>query len=286
VERKEYYDDIYLNRDPVGFEENVAVPIKTKIILSLLKERKNTPSQKILELGCGEGYVARIIEKNLQPSLLIGQDISFRALESARTVIKEGLFIQCEAECLPVRDNCLDLILLVDVLEHLLNPALVLKEALRLSRSLLVKVPLEKNVWGWSFKWGVEPLIRTIQGILKGRKRNNGNFFNPHIHLFSEKDITSIINVAGGRVMVRKKTGYPWDADYDEALEKVKIEMHRELGLIKSFPRYYILFNRFPLPELRMFVKRCIGKISPFLYYRCFHTHLYLLVEREKEAVN
>lgn len=86
-------------------------------------------SDKILDLGCGEGTRLKLVSENAKEA--IGIDISQEAINLARKTYKNLKFINADLEKLPLEDESFDLVYSAYVLEHLSEPEMVLHEALR-----------------------------------------------------------------------------------------------------------------------------------------------------------
>ncbi|MEM3829259.1 MAG: class I SAM-dependent methyltransferase [Conexivisphaerales archaeon] len=79
-------------------------------------------------------YIYRILEFFVQDVDVIGVDISRKMMRLALEIAKKKnlkskvSYVVCDAENLPFRDTSFDLILCYDLLEHLPNPSLCIKE--------------------------------------------------------------------------------------------------------------------------------------------------------------
>ncbi len=125
--------------------------------------RKALPSaHTFLDIGCGEGYFCRHASKDFHT---IGIDISQETLILAKEHTPQTLFMAASATGkIPRKDNSVDIVVSGDVLEHLVQPALLLKEIHRMLKpsglsllstpnpdSLGLKLKKEKGV-GYSGK--------------------------------------------------------------------------------------------------------------------------------------
>lgn len=82
--------------------------IKKKAVKSLdIKQ-----NLKILDLCCGTGDLAGIIQKNHPENEITGIDFSSKMLEIAKRKNKNIKFIEAQAEKIPFKDNCFDIILM------------------------------------------------------------------------------------------------------------------------------------------------------------------------------
>ena len=118
-----------------------------------LKSLKLKGSEKILELGCGDGKVLVNLKKNGHTGSLVGSDLSKGMYsESVKICKKEKLpieFIEASADKLPFEDNSFDVILAFFMIYHMPNIDLALKEwnrVLKPNGKLLVAIGSEKNL--------------------------------------------------------------------------------------------------------------------------------------------
>lgn len=92
--------------------------------------RRLPSANTFLDIGCGEGYFCRHASKDFHT---IGIDISQEALILAKEHSPQTLFMAASAMGeIPLKDNSVDIVVSCDVLEHLAQPALLLKEIHRI----------------------------------------------------------------------------------------------------------------------------------------------------------
>src|SRR5262249_15487725 len=77
---------------------------------------------RILELGCGDGSTLRMIKSSFDTGFCAGLDIDKKSVEIARRHIDLALCDNIEASELPDPIRDIDVILCLDVLEHLVDP--------------------------------------------------------------------------------------------------------------------------------------------------------------------
>ncbi|MGO9545648.1 MAG: class I SAM-dependent methyltransferase [Rhodomicrobium sp.] len=77
---------------------------------------------RIFELGCGEGSTSRMIKSYYDVSFCAGLDIDERAISIARQYLDLALLDNIESTVLPDAVRDIDVILCLDVLEHLIDP--------------------------------------------------------------------------------------------------------------------------------------------------------------------
>ncbi|HPZ07642.1 MAG TPA: class I SAM-dependent methyltransferase [Candidatus Eremiobacteraeota bacterium] len=149
---------------------------------------------KILDAGCGEGLaINEIINKN--NSSITGIDISMEALHIAKQLNPECFFLQCNLQTLPFLDNTFELVLSLEVLEHLKNPQKVMLELCRVSRLwLLFSVP-------------DEPVFQIVN-FLRGKNLKYWGNDPEHINHWSFKSF--VVFLQKFCYIIEQKQSFPW----------------------------------------------------------------------------
>lgn len=132
----------------------------------------------VLELGCGEGRFLRALGA-VRPELeLVGADVSRAALEGLRARAPDVETRIAEGRELPGADAEFDAVLVIDVLEHLADPAHALAEVRRVLRPggvLHLYVPCEgdaRSLWRWlPGQRGERALKRRLAGHVQRFRR-------------------------------------------------------------------------------------------------------------------
>ena len=131
-------------------------------IASLLKA---TGVEKILDAGCGEGFVVSYLLQGNDRLAITGIDCSPQAIEMARQMVPGVLFDVGDLREMPYSDDSFDLVMCLEVLEHLPDPHRGLRELKRVtSAHCLVSVPHEPFFRATNFlrgrhvpAWGRDP---------------------------------------------------------------------------------------------------------------------------------
>ena len=134
-----------------------------KRIAALIRE---TGATAMLDSGCGEGFLLLHLQQEEMSPNYFGADISLEALLWARENISEALPVSVsDIHNLPYGDNAFPLVLCLEVLEHILDSAIGLRELARVSSEyLILSVPHEPYFRGANFlrgkhlsQWGNDP---------------------------------------------------------------------------------------------------------------------------------
>ena len=118
-----------------------------RAFFSALATVRTDAEARVVDVGCGTGIVLR--EFPWRPRILCGCDASPTALEFTR---RRGIrdLVRGDVTALPFADNSIDLLLALDVIEHLDDDAAALRELTRVLRPgghLLLHVPAFGVLW-------------------------------------------------------------------------------------------------------------------------------------------
>jgi SAM-dependent methyltransferase len=113
-----------------------------------LCERAGLYPGRIAEIGCGDGALLAELGARGLAGELHGFEVSEEAARIARGRGTPGLtgVTVYDGTRLPADDGAFDVAILSHVLEHVPDPAIVLGEAARVARAVLIEVPLEANL--------------------------------------------------------------------------------------------------------------------------------------------
>ena len=99
---------------------------------------------KILDAGCGEGFITDLIYQNVKNVQITGLEYTEEALEIARSMNENIQFVQGDIYQMPFEDNAFDVVLCTEVLEHLEKPTEALHELARVAgHTVFLTVPNE-----------------------------------------------------------------------------------------------------------------------------------------------
>jgi SAM-dependent methyltransferase len=168
----------------------------------ILKELDIKPGDKILEVGCGDGYYLHLLSSLGIKIYLTGIDIDKRALDSARANLK-GKRVKLKQvdimKGIPFPSRNFDKVIMSEVAEHLPDDLKGLKEVYRILKKngvLILTVPNSN----YPFLW--DPINFTLEHFFNYHIKSGfwAGLWNQHIRLYKPKKINNVIKKAGFKV--------------------------------------------------------------------------------------
>ena len=169
-----------------------------------LKSYIGKENPRILEIGCGEGYLLKEIRETFNEAEIFACDLSSEKIEEATE--KHGYlrvnFFKADAHNVSrIIDSKFDLLICCEVLEHLENPDQAISDFLNLSDRLVLSVPNE-------------PLWRILNCLRGSYLKDFGNTPG-HLNHWSLGSFKKFVERSGWKV---KNSFYPlpWQFVYAE----------------------------------------------------------------------
>jgi len=116
----------------MGRKDTHPIP-RVEEVLKLLRKFK-IKATAYLDLGCSDGQITEEVAKIVDAKEVFGIDIDCNALESAKLRGIKTFNLDLSKDRIPLNDGSVDLITAFEVIEHLVNPDNMLKEAYRVLR--------------------------------------------------------------------------------------------------------------------------------------------------------
>lgn len=119
--------------------DNQKISFRHKSAIHLIIDDPGASALSVFDLGCGDGLLLYLLKE--RGIVGTGMDISEEGVEKAKSKGIDASVFDFNAK-LPFPDNSFDIVVSLDVLEHLYAPENLIKEAVRVSkRYLIIGVP-------------------------------------------------------------------------------------------------------------------------------------------------
>jgi 2-polyprenyl-3-methyl-5-hydroxy-6-metoxy-1,4-benzoquinol methylase len=106
-----------------------------------------------LDYGCGEGRYIELLKYFFPETSIYGSDISDKALQLAQTKYPYGKYIPMSDEAVNFADNSFDLVISIEVLEHVRDVAKSIQEISRLLKPQGIAIISTPCANKYSFEW-------------------------------------------------------------------------------------------------------------------------------------
>jgi len=168
-------------------------PWKVQHLVPMLRRHQLVP-QTICEVGCGAGEVLRLLQESMSDTCTLwGYDISPQAIKMCQGKANERLHFKL-ADIRQEPEVFFDLVLVLDVLEHLEDYFSLLRDLKLKGRHKLFHIPLEISV----------------QGVLRGKIFLRNRDLHGHLHYFTKETALRTLEDVGYEVL-----DYSYSPEYE-----------------------------------------------------------------------
>jgi hypothetical protein len=143
----------------------------------------------------------------------VGFDISQEALNKARSLFPD---LEFERASVFEIERTFDIVLVVDVLEHLESPVAFLHRCLSLARVIVIHLPLDENLWGKLLHG------KSYYEYLRGDRG--------HVKFFDKTRGFRLIRAAGGDLLAWKYTPWGLEHDFDHSRTGMMVRILRRIS--------------------------------------------------------
>jgi len=194
-----YTTGAYIEHNPTLHEEDSAW--KTYKLLPVVDRflKEQTGNVSILDVGGGAGLILKAISKHIEKK---GRKVQQYALDLSAEMLKvqkknnpRAKTIQGNIKKTKFADKHFDLALMIDVLEHIPQPEEALKELRRISKYVIFKVPLERNLHD-----------KTMNILTNGRHRKRIIESIGHINVYNYRQLKEQIEENYGKIIASEYT--------------------------------------------------------------------------------
>ena len=169
--------------------------IRLALSLFFKELKKSFPRLKkanVIDIGCGDGFALKFLRKNFNYDFT-GFDISPDTIRFAKKLNPNVKFIQGDIHKMPFDNRSFDIVVNLQVLEHLENPEKAINEMKRVSkRYCVLSVPRE-------------PFFRLANVARLKYLKTFGNYPD-HIWQWSKRDFETILKKKFRKVNIRTST--------------------------------------------------------------------------------
>jgi SAM-dependent methyltransferase len=224
----------YLEKNPGWHEEGAA--FKAELALDFIR-RFSLPAGSVVEVGCGSGEILVELAKQLPGSNLTGYDIAPAAIEIAKKKAGSNLNFQL-ADFLDLEIPVSDLLLVMDVVEHVDDVYGFLRKLRGKARNFIFHIPLDMS-------------CRTL---LKPHTLLQQRTSVGHIHYFTEETALWMLKDVGYEVRYHRYTKPDVDIKMPDSLRqwlkkqlrKISFSLNRKLS-VKLWGNYSLLIWATPV---------------------------------------
>lgn len=161
-------------------------------------------SKRVLEIGCGSGQTLELIKHLKLCESTVGIELFEQAAQSASQRVDKVYQLDIEREAVPSDLGQFELILILDVLEHLVDPWAVLRrihcDHLKPGGKMIISLPNARHFTC------VAPLV--INGEFNYQER--GVLDKTHLRFFTQKSGERMLDGAGLSIEKVKRTSLEW----------------------------------------------------------------------------
>lgn len=150
------------------------------------------PNTKVLDLGCATGYLAKeLLKKGCKTWGVDGDTNAAKKAEKYCSSVIVSNLDECTS--FPFPKKSFDYVILLDVIEHLVNPEntlLIIKSYLKENGKIIVSTP---NIAHASIRWML------FRGLFE--YTSTGIMDKTHVHFYTQDGLRSLIKRVGYRVL-------------------------------------------------------------------------------------
>lgn len=118
--------------------------------ISQLKIHLKDKNPVILEVGCSSGFMLQRMQKTFPEAILLGSDVVVEPLTKLAETLPNVPLLRFDMLHCPLPDNCVDAVVMLNVLEHIEQDGDALRQAYRILKpggTLVIEVPAGPHLY-------------------------------------------------------------------------------------------------------------------------------------------
>jgi len=151
---------------------------------------KNIKGLQILEIGCSDGYFGEKLIK--LGGVVTGTDISQKLIVKAKKVLNQAKIVDPSEGKLPFKTATFDVVIASELIEHLFQPQVFLKEINRVTKKKGKLVLTTPNLLYWGNR------LKFMKGEFV--YQNTGVFDEGHIHFYTHQTLKDDLVNSGFKI--------------------------------------------------------------------------------------
>lgn len=192
------YDRWHLERSAA---EDSQLTLHTPWHAFVQRHLQGISGKRILEIASGRGHLSQSLAQ--QGAEVIAGDFSIEALQILNKDHKHKKIqpVNMDAECLPISDASVDMVISCETIEHILHPQQAIREFRRVLKrdgTLILTCPSYLNFYG----------LYRIYLKLKGRPYNSGTMIQPRENWLFSLQVAAWLKKNGFKIILQRGSGH------------------------------------------------------------------------------
>jgi len=181
---------------------------KVSFVCNVIREIVKKNPESLVDLGCGEGFFLDFARKLNQQISRVGVEIGQKNCKITQQ--KKHTTICGDVEFPPLKSNSVEVVFLLDVIEHLFEHN-VLSEIYRILKDdgdLLLTTPNKFGIYEHKQLVYAERLYLYPKDIWNGLKGKPRSYASYHVRLYSYKELTQVLQDHGFLIVESTTEGF------------------------------------------------------------------------------
>ncbi len=158
-------------------------------IVSMIIDEKPTIKIKVLDVGCGNGFIVQLVDEQIDCDLY-GFDISKKKLDLAQNVGVNAI-LHDVTEPFPFPEKSFDIVICSEVLEHLLYPEKYIKSIYEVLKEDCIAIFTTPNYAAFQIRFYL--LFNGYSNFIEFNENKE------HIRFYSKKSLSDLLSWGGSR---------------------------------------------------------------------------------------